>query len=243
MKSIPFHRLHELLFRTIRPRGTQELAHQGHRYIQKRYDRFPQIALPFLKSPVTLEQALSTRSSVRRPHQHALNQEDIGTILGMSMHISSAENERSYPSGGGKYPIEVYFVCMQSTDLRAGVYHYRPDTHALEHLWDLPENTHIYSVLPCAWLHPRTNPLVSGVFVFTSTWSRNNEPYRQFAYPLALTESGHIAQNILLSASARNLKGVPVSGINHAQMAQLLGVDIAYETPLYSVTFLHDDTP
>ena len=43
-------------------------------------------------------------------------------------------DHRSYPSGGGRYPLEIHLVVPPKAcaGLRAGVYHYRPKEHALE---------------------------------------------------------------------------------------------------------------
>ena len=43
-------------------------------------------------------------------------------------------DHRSYPSGGGRYPLEIHLVVPPKacTGLPAGIYHYRPKEHALE---------------------------------------------------------------------------------------------------------------
>ncbi|MFM2414458.1 MAG: hypothetical protein RI911_151 [Candidatus Parcubacteria bacterium] len=239
MKYAPLSTIHKLFFKTLR--GSFDDVESGNDGVfEKKYTRFLQIPLPFKPPLLDLHDALAFRKSERVSTQRILTKDDIGVLCGLGSRIPGAQR-RNYPSGGARYPIEVYFINYDSSELEKGVYHYRSKRHVLENLWGISVKQ-IYDILPCAWLKSEGAPNISGVFVFVATWARNEDKYRQFAYPLALTECGHIAQNILLAASSLSLRGVPVSGINHDTMTELLGLDPEHETPLYSIIFPHGDT-
>ena len=126
------------------------------------------------------------------------------------------------------YPIETYFLAFYVDQLPRGVFHYRPDTHELEHLWELPPEQTPTSFIAEEWNN------AAGLFIFTALWARSAQKYRDFTYNLALFEAGHLCQNLLLVATALNVSTRPLAGFNDDTVTRLLDLDTRNEQAIYA---------
>lgn len=198
----------------------------------KRYPRFPQVELPALTPiNVPLTDALAQRRSTMRPmHHESLSLLTISQLLGHSMGIR-ADGQRPHPSGGARFPLEAYLFPFQVEGLRNYSYHYQPETHRLEELWELPQV-----------LQPRDLVLdqsghieqASAVLILTAVWERSTSRYATFAFEPILMEAGHIGQNIALLATALNLTHRPFAGYKDVLIAELLDFDGKEEQVVYA---------
>ena len=198
----------------------------------KDYPRMPQIELPACRDiELSLSSALKNRESYRTCIPGALiSLNDISTILGNSLRETTV-NRRPYPSGGAKYPIETYLIARGIDSLPRGVFHYAPKKHALEHLWDIPAETRIFSgSAKDGWAEHA--PVV---VVFTALWERSYVKYGDFSYLLTCLEAGHMAQNVLLTAGALNIGVCPMAGFNDSAVGTLLDIDSSREQAVHSV--------
>ncbi len=57
--------------------------------------------------------------------------EQVSAVLAGAMVNEPESLKRAYPSGGGRYPIEIYLINFKVSGLDRGVYHYQPKTHGL----------------------------------------------------------------------------------------------------------------
>jgi len=106
---------------------------------------------------------------------------------------------RPHPSGGSKYPIDIY-ICVDSEQgaLQRGTYYYNPMKHNLVKIQANTREEIRSAKKGLVYEFAQDAPLV--VF-FSHSLERNYNKYGTKAYPLAMIESGHIAQNfVLLSA-------------------------------------------
>jgi SagB-type dehydrogenase family enzyme len=119
---------------------------------------------------------------------------------------------RASPSAGALYPIELYLVTAE------GVKHYRPTGHRLgQHLpGDLRQQ------LQEAALDQECIGRAPGCFVVTAVVERTARKYGRRAERYCFMEAGHVAQNILLQATALNLGGVPVGAFEDKEVASVL---------------------
>lgn len=177
---------------------------------------------------MNLRTAMRTRRSSRPQSAAPISRSQLSVIFDASLRI--VEDHRPYPSGGGLYPIEAYCIITNATDIASGVYHYRPDSHALERLWDAPE----HSVVKAMLFDTKDTPL-SALIVLTSVWERSAVKYRHFAFELALMEAGHIAQNILLSATALSCATRPFGGFDREKIGAMLDIDPTQEDCVYVI--------
>ena len=112
-----------------------------------------------------------------------------------------------------------------------GVYHYAPKAHELERLWDIPFETTTFEHFPSAeWAEH-----ASAIIIFTAVWRRSEIKYSDFSYLLSLLETGHMAQNILLTSAALHIAACPLAGFNDEEVSQLLDIDTEHEQAIYAV--------
>jgi SagB-type dehydrogenase family enzyme len=138
---------------------------------------------------------------------------------------------RSYPSGGSRYPIETYLVGAIG-DLKHDMFHYDPDAHELEHLGSAPKDLDMATLVHPS---PGYTGIAPAVLVFTAVWRRIACKYGDFGFLLALLETGHIAQNVLLMAAATGVGARPMAGFTDGVLNELLGVDGVEEQPVYAI--------
>lgn len=198
----------------------------------KEYPRMPRIPLPpALPLKTSLEEVLLTRTSCRDFMEGgSIDISGVATILNHALGVRS-DGKRPYPSGGGLFPIETYLINRTVSGIPSGVFHYLPEAHALEHLWDISAETTIFKNLKKAdWAETG-----SAVLVFTSVWMRSSREYGDFSYNLAHLEAGHMAQNVLLSATALEIGSCPLGGYNDESVARLLDLNEEEEQPIYTI--------
>ncbi len=85
---------------------------------------------PNEKGVVSLEEALNHRRSIRSYKKGPLSLEEVSQLLW----AASGRNiyRRTAPSAGATYPLEVYLVSGEVTDLGVGLYHYFYSLHSLK---------------------------------------------------------------------------------------------------------------
>lgn len=194
----------------------------------KEYPRMPRITLPRCELKMPLEDALSRRTSGReKKSDAAITVDELGGLLQHAL-AERADGKRNYPSGGALFPIETYVLAQNIKGVQEGIYHYHPKTHALEHLWSVKEHDKIF-VSQSAWAES-----APAIIILTSLWQRNYEKYGDFGYLLGILEAGHIAQNLLLVATALNLSSCPIAGFRGHELEQILDLD-EREQPVYTV--------
>lgn len=197
----------------------------------KEYPRMPRIVLPKAE-PVAmpLHEALHTRKSFSvSATERSLSLTELGTLLGNALGMRD-ETLRHYPSGGALYPIETYILGNVAVGYPSGVFHYHPKAHALEFLWETPTSFAMSNILrsPDIALAPQ-------LIVFTSVWNRSGAKYGDHAYSHGLLEAGHMAENVLLVATALGMSTRPIAGYDDAALAKLLDLDERIEQSVYSI--------
>ncbi len=193
----------------------------------------PRIELPEPAAiTIGLKEALERRRSARSDDTGTpISLEEMGTLLGLALRKHAHGERRYYPSGGGLYPIETYLISTALETQLPAVYHYNPEAHALERLWDLPAG---FKAKEIGRLPEKFE--FSSMLVFTSVWQRSSAKYGDLAYLHALLEAGHMSENVLLVSTALGLSARPYAGFEDAQIAQLLDLHEDNEQTVHSVT-------
>ncbi|WP_124728419.1 SagB/ThcOx family dehydrogenase [Staphylospora marina] len=149
---------------------------------------------------------------------------------------------RGYPSGGALYPVETWVVMNRVTGEGAGVYRFSAPDRCL---WKVPD----LSLRPediAAWTpgtDPDRNPLYSAedfteaaaFLLLVADFSCQADKYGPRAYRLALLEAGHMAQNLLLAATALDLFAVPIAGFYDGRANQALRLDPRRQALVYLI--------
>lgn len=198
----------------------------------KSYPRFPQIPLPPL-TPIetTLSAALSVRRSADKMITATLPVNSVADILGHSLAVRK-DGHRPHPSGGARYPLETYLIPFSVEGLSRHAYHYRPDTHVLERMWQLPEKLTPRDVF---FDNEETCAKACAAIIFTAVWRRSFERYGTFSYQVGLMEAGHAGQNIALVATTLGIQTRTFAGFRESSIAPLLDLDAHEEQVVYLI--------
>lgn len=144
--------------------------------------------------------------------------------------------ERSVPSGGGMYPLELYFIVRDRSPLSPGVHHFHPHASGLEHLRavSLPARYITYLFMNQYWFAD-----AGAIAVLTGVPRRAARKYGDRGYRYLLIEAGHAAQNLTLAAAELGLGSCCGGGFYDDELAGLLRADIEDEVPLYAIAIGH----
>ncbi|MCW8445425.1 SagB/ThcOx family dehydrogenase [Fluoribacter gormanii] len=182
---------------------------------------------PTYSSHISIEEALKKRRSIRQYKNQAITLQQVAQLLWASQGITSNEGFRTTPSAGALYPLEVYLVARNVSNLSAGVYHYVPSKHILQKI----KEGDISAQLTRAALGQSTVNSGAANIVITAVFSRTIKKYGKLGNRFVFMEAGHAAQNIYLQTVSLNLATVSIGGFDDVQVKQALG--ITNEEPLY----------
>jgi len=203
----------------------------------------PRIDLP---SPTELEislgAAIRARCSCRSFADASLDLGHVSTLLaaGYGVHrrtlLGNGQEllERSVPSGGGLYPLELYLLVRKVTTLEPGVYHYLPLYHQLEQIERivLPGPLLAELFLGQPYLASASLIICIAAMLPRSLWKYSDRGYRY-----VLMEAGHVGQNLNLAGVGLGLGSLDLGGFLDRPLAELLHCSDEHELPLYGVAF------
>jgi len=201
----------------------------------KNYPRFEKI--PLGNAPVTgdLFDAIRKRASQRDFSRKPLSKDQLSTLLKYACGIVSeagAGHHRAQPSGGGRYPLEVYPVVFAGSDeIPAGLYHYGVKRHELDVLW---QRAFTKEDIAAFFTYPWAQDATLGLFL-TAVFNRNQIKYGERGYRHILVEAGEIVQNIYLVSTALGLQCCAIDGVREPEIEKLLDVDGITESVVVSL--------
>jgi SagB-type dehydrogenase family enzyme len=191
------------------------------------------LALPeFESTSVSLSHALARRVSVRQFDGQPLPLSALSSVLipAAACNRRAAVTEfpsielhlRSYPSGGGEYPVEIYPVLLHVANVSPGVTHFDP----LEKALSVVSSSFDMKALSAALMHADAIlPGAAALIVLTAIFERTTAKYSDRGYRLVLLEAGHLAQNLCLTAAAAGLGSLAWGGFYDDALHQLLDID------------------
>ena len=86
---------------------------------------------PNLTGDVSLEEAITSRRSVRTYTDKPLLVDQVSQLLWASYGITSDRGFHSVPSAGATFPSEIFLLVRDVTDLQSGLYSYNPYEHSI----------------------------------------------------------------------------------------------------------------
>ena len=204
---------------------------------------YPNLPFSKLPPPADVDESMTNlireRCSCREFSVDPISTTDISTLLHHALGIwgkdywgASEFLERPAPSGGGMYPLELYILSKNITDLKPGVHHYTPNAHGLEEIREveLPENLLRYLFMG---QYPVTQ--ASCIILIAADTNRSMKKYGDRGYRYLLLEAGHVAQNINLVSTGLGLQSLNIGGFFDDELAQLCCLDQESEILLYAV--------
>ncbi len=194
----------------------------------RRYTESLVLPAPRSTSSMSIEELLERRRSRREYRSDEPSLAVVGQLLWAGQGITDRAGHRTAPSAGARYPIELYAVSPTT------FMHYLPARHELESRSDETTLREL-SDLAFGQQFVSTAPIV---FVITGVVARTEAEYGAVSELLMNREAGHVAQNMLLQATALDLAAVPVGGFDPAAVARALALAPG-EEPLYLMPVGH----
>lgn len=176
---------------------------------------------PDLSEGLTINQALSLRSSAREYSSEPLSLEQLSGVLWAAAGINRPENNHlTAPSAMALYPIEVYAFTPE------GVYKYDAESHTLLRV---VEGDH--RPLSAAQEFAYTAPLN---LVYIADMSRYEGFTMEASKKLFLAgqDAAGYAENVNLYAAGHNLKAITRGSLKSAEVLALLGLTSHHEVVL-----------
>jgi len=187
--------------------------------------RIVQLSEPKLTGPVSLEQVLASRRSVRSFSDRALNLVQIGQLAWAGQGITDKQSGfRTAPSAGAIYPIKLYFATKE------GIFVYNPDGHSLEEIW----SQDVRARLADAALKQEAVANAPCDIIIAGSATKLAAKYSNKAKRYMLLEAGHVAQNILLQAVSLDLGAVPIGAFDIMNVSRVFRLPVNLE-PLYII--------
>ncbi len=183
---------------------------------------------PKSSGPLSVEQAILQRRTVRSYSEKALSLEQLSQLLWSAQGITGKRGlKRAAPSAGALYPMDLYAVVGQKgvTQLEAGVYHYHPQNHDLSLVkpQDLRKDV-ARACLSQMWMARAPINLA-----ITAEYHRITRKYSKRGVRYAFIEAGHIGQNIFLQAEALGLKAGIVGAYHDEKLVEIMAISRTHE--------------
>lgn len=197
-----------------------------------------------------LAEALGLRRSAYGRFGGELDAADLATLLGLAAGVTATVDVEeagrpvrldlyAHPSAGAVRPVLLDVVVQRVTGIAPGAYRYLPGSHSLA-----PRTAVDTTALLAA--SPYTEPRGGGprpvaaeeapVLLLLGVAPAAITPrYGQRGIRFALLEAGHLAQNLLLTATALGLKTLPIGGFYDDELAVAAGWDGVFTQPVYLV--------
>jgi len=181
----------------------------------------------------SLEKAIKNRRTIREitgknipaEYLELLAWSAFGTTL-----KDRGDKYRTAPSAGATYPIEIQVFVERVDGYNDGIYIY--DTGS-EKLKISRPGIFLPEIQKMSWNQEFVS-LSNAVFITVYNPRKIERDYGNKSRDYALLECGHMAQNILLTATALNLGSVPVGAFSQRRLSGLLELNQG-RTPLYMI--------
>jgi len=183
---------------------------------------------PQKRGPMSLEEVLDRRQSIRRFSSEPLSMMELSQLLWAAQGITRTGNGRTSPSAGALYPLEIY------VSLREGLYRYVASRHQLIRL----STQNLITSLAEAALGQSSVREAPAVIVIAAIYERIESKYGERGERYVKIEVGHAAQNVLLQAVSLGLGAVPVGAYYDGRVHQILNLPLD-QKPLYLIPVGH----
>jgi SagB-type dehydrogenase family enzyme len=184
-----------------------------------------QLPEPRRQGELSVEEALQKRRSIREYAPEPLKFEEVAQILWSAQGFNDPDGYRTAPSAGALYPLEVYLVAGDVSDLPAGVYRYRPRQHDLV----LVKSGDMRRPLFSASLGQECVRDAPAVLAIAGVYERTARKYGNRAHRYVHMEVGHAGQNVYLQAAASGLATVIVGAFDDGDVQRVLGLHDDHE--------------
>src|SRR4029077_8661495 len=199
------------------------------------FEGYPRIDLPLERTPVRmpLDEAISRRATTRAMTRARLRINDLAALLHAAYGLTdpTLRPRRTVPSGGGLYPLELFFHTAQVEGIPSGIFYFSPTLNALRLVSEGDQTLRLSEMLG----QPELVMESSLLLVITALFGRNTFKYGDRGYWYTLLEAGHVAQNVNLVCAGLGLGCVNIGGFLDRRIDDFLDLDGTTHSAIYMV--------
>jgi SagB-type dehydrogenase family enzyme len=193
-----------------------------------------------LESQASLSSVLRNRRSATAFSAKAISLSTLGTIVAESAGVAPAADHysaftptgpRPYPSGGALYPVELLVYPIRVDGLANRFWYYQ----ALANRFVPISNQQSPREVADCYSNECIRDSAALILLFVDFTRPSLGRYGGKAYRLLLLEGGHVAQVILLTATAVGLASLPLCGFQDERLAVLSGLSFPAQSVIYSI--------
>lgn len=173
----------------------------------------------------SFKQILNERHSQRKFSNSPLSLDELSFLLFYTQGIKKVTPQytfRTVPSGGIRHPFETYLAVNNVDNLTPGIYHYLPEQHALELLFeDSDQIEHISkAALKQTYVANCAVTFMWSVIPYRTVWR-----YHMSAYKTILLDAGHISENLYLLTTSIACGTVAIGKYDQEYLDRYLRLD------------------
>jgi len=159
-----------------------------------------------------LHNVLHSRRSCREFTTEPLSLQQMAQLCWSAQGLTSEEGHRTAPSAGARYPLTLFLATAD------GLFAYDPHRHALHQR----RNNDIRKHLQASAVDQECLGEVPFCLIITMNVRQMSEKYGDRAARYCVLEAGHVAQNVVLQATALGLGSVPVGAFEDERVCEAL---------------------
>jgi SagB-type dehydrogenase family enzyme len=186
-----------------------------------------------LRNDPPLARIMEDRRSLRR-YGNDVTLDQVGEFLYRTARVRSVlpaepgagrpydATNRTYPSGGATYDLELYLTFRRCAGISPGVYHYEPAEHALSLVCSRPAL--VSAMLENARSASGQEEPPPVLITFSTRFSRLSWKYRSISYATTLKNVGVLYEAMYLAATAMGLAPCALGGGDSALFSRVTGL-------------------
>jgi SagB-type dehydrogenase family enzyme len=175
---------------------------------------------PRHEGALSIEKGLFKRRSARYYTDEPLLFAELSQLLWAAQGITGPQGQRTAPSAGGLYPLDVYVVVGDVNGLDEGVYKYIPQGHELLKIMDGDKRAELSAAsYGQDWVREG-----AAVIVFSGVYERTARKYGDRAERYVQIEVGSAAQNVYLQAVSLHIGTVFVGAFKDDRVKRILNM-------------------
>jgi len=191
----------------------------------------------FSSNLISVERAISTRSSLRAYSEHPLSLEELSYLLWCTQGVKSIHSRnatlRTVPSAGARHAFETYILVNRVEGIKPGLYRFLALTHNLQAV-AIDEN--IADKITDSCLKQRFISLSAVTFIWVAVVYRMMWRYQERGYRYIHLDAGHICQNLYLAAESIDSGVCAIGAFDDYALNSILGIDGIEEFAVYVAT-------